>query len=277
VTQTPVSAQPAASLVPDVVATVGVLTWNVQHASPARSARQADWLAGCPRADIVALTEVSAGAAGDHLADALAGHGYTTHLTDAGGADYRVLLAARVGRLEPVMAVHLEQLPYRLATVTVILPGLRQLGLVGLYVPSRGPRERRNIAKRSFQAAVAGALPTLPAAFGPDVPVIVAGDLNVVEPGHEPHHAVFGGWEYDFYRAFAAAGFTDVFRRGQPDTVDHSWYGRSGAGYRFDHLFCTSPHADALGDCRYLHQARSFGLSDHAALVANITLPSPPI
>ncbi|WP_228811960.1 hypothetical protein, partial [Nocardia otitidiscaviarum] len=42
-------------------------------------------------------------------------------------------------------------------------------------------------------------------------PVVITGDLNVVEPGHVPHYRVFGTWEYDFYRAFAASGFVDVF------------------------------------------------------------------
>ncbi len=258
------------------VATVGVLTWNVQHASPARAARQADWLASRREADIVMLTEVARGVAGDHLADALTGHGYTTHLTDAGGEDYRVLLAGRVGQLEPVVSVRVGHLPHRLAAASVTVADGRRLGVVGLYVPSRGPRDKRNAAKRAFQAAVAGVLPALPAAFGPQVPVVVAGDLNVVEPGHEPHHRVFGAWEYDFYRAFAAAGLTDAFRHRHPGTVDHSWYGRSGAGYRFDHLFCTSPHIDTLGDCRYLHQPRTSGLSDHAALAADVTVPDPP-
>ncbi|WP_322769592.1 endonuclease/exonuclease/phosphatase family protein [Frankia sp. Cr1] len=257
------------------MATVGVLTWNVQHASPARAARQAEWLAGRPEAEVVTLTEVSGGSAGQALAKALAAHGYATHLTDGGG-DYRVLIAARVGHLEPVLSVGIGHLPHRLAAATVTVPGLRCLAVVGLYVPSRGPRDQRNVAKRAFQSAVAAALPTLPAAFGPSVPMVVAGDLNVVEPGHVPHHAVFGGWEYDFYRTFAAAGFTDAFRHRHPDTLDHSWYGRSGTGYRFDHMFCTDRHIDTLGDCRYLQQPRLSRLSDHAALAVDITLPSTP-
>jgi exonuclease III len=65
--------------------------------------------------------------------------------------------------------------------------------LVGLYVPSCARGARRNESKRAFQAAVIEALPRLVAAV--DLPVVVAGDLNVVEPGHRPRHPVFGGWE----------------------------------------------------------------------------------
>lgn len=250
--------------------TVGVLTWNVQHASPERTQRQADWLARLPAADIVTLTEVSAGIAGERLAELLTERGYTTHLTDSGGADYRVLIAARRGLLQPALTVCVGHLPHRMAAANITLPDGSPLGLVGLYVPSRGPREQRNVAKRAFQTAVSTALPAMPAAFGPTAAVLVAGDLNVVEPGHQPHHSVFGAWEYDFYRAFADAGFADAFRHHHPNKIDHSWYGRSGAGYRIDHLFCSKPHLAQLSRCRYLHYPRRHGLSDHAALAAHL-------
>jgi hypothetical protein len=42
--------------------------------------------------------------------------------------------------------------------------------------------------------------------------VFVAGDLNVVEPGHIPHHSVFGDREHDFYRSFVGAGLIDAYR-----------------------------------------------------------------
>jgi exodeoxyribonuclease-3 len=106
-----------------------------------------------------------------------------------------------------------------------------------------------------------------------DGPTVIAGDLNVVERGHQPHHSVFGGWEYDFYDAFGTCGYIDAFRHLHPERIDHSWYGRrSGAGYRFDHIFC-SP-ADTITACRYFHEPRTSGLSDHSAMTATITLPT---
>jgi exodeoxyribonuclease-3 len=253
---------------------LAVLTWNVQHASAVRGLRQAAWLAERPDADIVVLTEVAAGASGESLAGSLAAHGYRVHLTDSGCRDYRVLVATRVGDLQvtPLDAAHL---PHRVAGALVSHPAGWQLGLVGLYVPSRGPRTRRNLDKRAFQNAATGLLSRLSDVFPTDVPVIVAGDLNVVEPGHRPHHAVFGKWEYEFYRSFAAAGFTDMYRLHHPERTEHSWIGRSGAGYRFDHLFCTTSHHPTVADCRYVHDARSHGLSDHSALSADLIWPAP--
>jgi exonuclease III len=254
-----------------------VLTWNVQHAGPARSALQADWLARCRHADVIALTEVAAGPAGEHLAAELVSHGYATWLGDSRGRDYRVLIGARVGELDPLPTAPPPAWAHRWAAATLTLPDHGQLGLVALYVPSRGPRAQRNLAKRAFQDAVATQLPALRSQFRRGTPVLVAGDLNVVEPDHQPRHAVFGRWEYDFYRSFATAGFTDAFRHHHPGAAEHSWFGRSGAGYRFDHIFCATDHIHRLSRCRYLHQPRTAGLSDHAALVATIAVPVPPI
>jgi exodeoxyribonuclease III len=255
-------------------AALGVLTWNVQHASAARGMRQAAWIAERPDADVVVLTEVAGAASGDSLSQSLGAHGYRVHLTDSGGRDYRVLLATRVGDLQ-VTSLDAAHLPHRAAGAVVTLPAGWQLGLAGMYVPSRGPRTRRNVDKRAFQDATAALLPRLSTIFPPDIPVIVAGDLNVVEPGHQPHHAVFGAWEYEFYRSFAAAGLTDLYRLHHPERTEHSWIGRSGAGYRFDHLFGTTPPNLTVAGCRYIHDPRSQGLSDHSALSADLTWPAP--
>lgn len=167
-------------------------------------------------------------------------------------AGYCTLLASRGAELTAVPS-GIEVLPHRGPAATFTLAG-KHVGLLGLYVPSRGPKERRNEDKRSFQQTVTNALPGFLAQF--DGPVIVAGDLNVVEPGHIPHHSVFGEWEYDFYRSFAEAGLADAYRALHPDAPGHSWFGRSGQGYRFDHAFVTTPHTGLIRSCRYLQEPR---------------------
>ncbi|MFD8560644.1 endonuclease/exonuclease/phosphatase family protein [Streptosporangium canum] len=248
---------------------VRVLTWNVQHASPARTRRQAEWLAA-QDADVLVLTEVAPG--GHALTQALDDHGFIVHPADGAG-DYLTLVASRIGKQQPVPEIRPSHLPHRCVAVRLHLDEGPSVGVVGLYVPSRGPQERRNVDKRAFQDAVAKLLPTLADDLAVTGPVVITGDLNVVDPGHRPHHAVFGRWEYDFYTAFTDAGYGDAFRHLHPDTVDHSWYGRrSGAGYRFDHTFC-SP-IGAVTTCFYLHQPRTTGLSDHAAMTATIAVPA---
>jgi exodeoxyribonuclease III len=78
----------------------------------------------------------------------------------------------------------------------------------------------------------------------------------------------------DFYRALVADyGFIDTYRYLHPDTVEHSWVGRTGDGYRYDHAFCSAALGATIADCRYVHQPREDRLSDHSALTARLNLP----
>lgn len=253
-----------------------VLTWNVQHAAASRAQRQFEWLTTADPPDVVVLTEVAAGATGRLLARLLSEFGYTVHLPEASLDRYQVLLASRTGVLNVVAEASVDFLPHRCLAASIKLPEA-VVGVVGLYVPSRGPKEQRNVAKRGFQDAVAAALPGLVARLNVPGPVVVTGDLNVVEPDHDPRYPVFGTWEYDFYRSFAQSGFTDAFRSTHPTVMDYSWFGRPSSngqsnGYRFDHTFVTAAHAAAIRDCRYLHSIRKAGLSDHSAMTLTLAL-----
>lgn len=249
-----------------------VLLFNCQHASPERARRQAAWIGDQEGADLLVLTEVGPGPGGTALVRALADNGYSTVIAPRPEVpDYRTVLASRSAPMRAVPG-GVTVLPHRAPAATVNIGG-RTVGLVGLYVPSRGPKEHRNEAKRDFQAAVTAALPGLAAVF-PDMPVIVAGDLNVIEPDHQPAHAVFGRWEYAFYESFKQAGLTDAFRHLHPETTDHSWYGRSGRGFRFDHIFTRAADASAVTSCLYDHRPREDGLTDHAAMSLHLAFPT---
>jgi exodeoxyribonuclease III len=245
-----------------------LMVFNAQHASPSRACRQAAWIASEESADLVVVTEVGAGPGGRALIEGLGEHGYTSVLApEPATPDYRTVLAARGPSLTPVPS-GIGVLPHRGLAAGVGVGG-HVIGLLGLYVPSRGPRQRRNENKRAFQRAVTTALPGFLARFGG--PVIVAGDMNVVEPGHIPHLPVFGAWEYAFYRSFLDAGMTDAYRAMHPLDCEHSWFGRGGNGYRIDHIFVTSRHAEQVRRCGYLHAPRRHGLTDHAAMTLTLS------
>lgn len=247
-----------------------VLVLNTQHASPARAYRQAEWISQQEAADLAVLTEVSSGPGGKALVEALYHFGYAHVIAPlAASGDYSTVLASRTARLEPVNA-GVGFLPHR-APAAVATIGGRKIGVVGLYVPSRGPKERRNEDKRGFQTAVSAALPGLGNVF-PDMPIVAAGDLNIIEPGHQPPHKVFGRWEYAFYDSFAVAGFTDAFRHLHPDAAEHSWFGRRGLGFRFDHVFTTTAHTAHIRACAYDQTPRTTSLTDHAAMTLTLSL-----
>jgi exodeoxyribonuclease III len=89
-----------------------------------------------------------------------------------------------------------------------------------------------------------------------------------------PGTPVFGDWEYDFYRGFSHAGMADAYRILHPHANEHSWFGRSGQGYRFDHVFVTRQHSAQIRSCGYFHAPRKQGLTDHAAMTLSLDLVS---
>ncbi|GHE71226.1 endonuclease [Streptomyces lavendulocolor] len=252
---------------------VRLLLFNTQNASPDRARRQAAWIASQEGADTAVLTEVSSTRGGDALVTALTERGYATVIApQPAEADYRTVIACRTADAHKVESP-VTVTPHRAPVARVTIGG-HDIIVLGLYVPSRGPKEHRNVAKRAFQDAVTEALPKLHAAY-PDIPVIVAGDLNVIERGHQPPHKVFGAWEYAFYDSFQAAGLTDAFRHLHPDKIAHSWYGRSGNGFRFDHIFVSTAHVTQVLACDYHQEAREAGLTDHAVMTVHFRLPGP--
>lgn len=254
---------------------IQVLTCNVQRASVSRARRQAAWLVDSG-ADVLVLTEVSAGESGDLLAQLLVDDGFGVMLPKPSESDrYRVLVAGRGVELTGV-DVGAGSMGHRCVAARVALPA-GEIGVTGLYVPSRGPAARRNQDKRAFQERVMTVLPTVETSLGVPGPVVIAGDLNVLEPDHDPRYAVFGEWEYDFYRAFGQAGFDDAFRVKEPTAMDYSWFGRPSAegvrnGYRFDHAFVSRAHRTAVVACRYDHSVRTAGLTDHSAMALALDL-----
>ncbi|MGW6602606.1 endonuclease/exonuclease/phosphatase family protein [Streptomyces sp. NPDC055036] len=261
------SEEPAHRPATDVVR---LLLFNAQHASPDRSRRQAAWVVGREDADIAVFTEVSSTYGGDALVTALDERGYATVIApQPNDPDYRTVIACRTADAHQVQSP-VAVTPHRAPAARVTIGG-HEIGLLGLYVPSRGPKEQRNVAKRAFQDAVTKALPKLGATF-PEMPLIVAGDLNVIERGHQPPHKVFGEWEYAFYDSFQDAGLTDAFRHLHPDKLAHSWYGRTGAGFRFDHLFVSARHDHQVLASDYQLKAREAGLTDHAVMSLRLGL-----
>ena len=104
-----------------------------------------------------------------------------------------------------------------------------------------------------------------PASAG--IPAIVAGDLNILEPGHQPRYPFFAPFEYDFYQALAGAhGLTDAFRHLHPTTPNTAGSAGPATATGTTTRFCSRTLSDLITDCRYLHQPRQDKLSDHSAL-----------
>lgn len=139
-----------------------------------------------------------------------------------------------------------------------------------VYVPSCDAGAVKTERKRRFIQACRDHLPS----GGEDLRLIV-GDFNVLEPDHKPRYRIFRSFEYDFYRWFATAGYSDAWRSLKPEgDPPYSWVGRTGDGYRYDHAFSSAALHPRLAECEYVDETRTgeAALSDHSALSVRLTL-----
>lgn len=251
---------------------LSLLTLNIANPSPERAQRQLDWLA-TREEQILVLTETKDSAGCRLLVDAFAAAGYHVAYPKPDTSDYGVMIASKLTARTDDFGSRVGYLPSRAAAIT-LSASVRPIHIIGAYVPSRDASAEKTERKRKWLAACHHAL-----ASRPDAATVFLGDLNVLEPGHQPHYRFFAPFEYDFYRQLTEdCGLVDAFRALHPDPVAHSWVGRSGDGYRYDHAHCTADLASKLLTCDYIHQPRLDRLSDHSALSARLAVdPGTPL
>jgi exodeoxyribonuclease-3 len=249
---------------------LSLLTFNIGNPSPQRAQRQLSWLAGRDE-HVLVLTETKASAGCQLLADAFTAAGYGVCYPEPGPGEYGTMIVSKVAATPDNFGARVGYLPSRAAAVTLPAPG-GPLQVIGMYVPSRDATVEKAERKRKWLAACDAAL----ASVTGETPTVLLGDLNVLEPGHQPRYPFFAPFEYDFYRTLADAhGLIDAFRHLHPNDAEYSWVGRTGDGYRYDHVFCSRSLRDHITACGYLHQPRDEKLSDHSALTVRLCLTPP--
>lgn len=250
---------------------LSVLTFNIANPSPDRAQRQLAWLADREE-HVLVLTETKASQGCALLAEAFRTAGYTVLDSQPAPGEYGVMIVSRVRAESDHLAAGLGFLPSRAASC--LLPTADGVvRVVGAYVPSRDASVEKTERKRRWLAEFG----TMLAGADGRRPVVLAGDLNVLEPDHQPRYRFFADFEYDFYRSLTDRhGLVDAYRHLHPDTAEHSWVGRTGDGYRYDHAFCTAALGDRITGCGYDHHPRLEKLSDHSALTMQLAVAAPP-
>jgi exodeoxyribonuclease-3 len=246
---------------------LSLLTFNIGNPSPERARRQLAWLI---RRDehVLILTETKASTGCRFLAGAFTASGYAVHFPEPGPGEYGTMIVSTVAATPDRFGDRVGYLPTRAAAVILPTPG-GPLRVIGLYVPARDASIEKTERKRKWLAACDAAL----AATVSEMPAVVLGDLNILEPGHRPSYPFLAPFEYDFYRALGDAhDLTDAFRHLHPRDAEYSWVGRAGDGYRYDHAFCSHALASRITACDYLHQPRRDKLSDHSALTMHLAV-----
>jgi exodeoxyribonuclease-3 len=142
------------------------------------------------------------------------------------------------------------------------------LRIIGAYVPSRDASPDKTHRKQRWLTEFNAILDSTNTGH----PTVLLGDLNILEPDHQPRYRFFAPFEYDFYRDLTTRhGLIDAYRHLNPDRIEHSWVGRTGDGYRYDHAHCSKDLIPDVEHCHYIHEPRQTRLSDHSALTVRLT------
>lgn len=213
------------------------------------------------------LTETSAGLGTQLLGDGLRKRGYQTYgRTDA--RDRGVLVASRVAVRE-VLTDQLDvMLPWRVSAV--LLDTAPEIAVVAVYVPSRDRSPAKIARKQAFIASLLEGLGALPEPLRRNL--VVVGDYNVIARRHDPPLPGFLPYEYAMHDTLEDLGLRPAHELVRGDGHPHSWIGRTGNGYLYDYIHVGVGLRPRVQRCAYLHDPRTRGLSDHAAVVARLQL-----
>ena len=243
-----------------IVPQLKILNWNIAHPSLTRAKRIASWLEP-QAANVLILTETSNSPGCKFLYDRLESLGFKIIFSPK-EKDFGAMLAFKEFKAQELW-LGLNFLPHRAPAIICDTP-VGTIGIIGVYVPSSVSRKEINGKKERFQKEFTKALSKQKQKL-PNL--IVCGDLNVLEPNHQPHYQFLRDWEYEFYESFGQIGFIDAFRLFYPDICEYSWYGREGYGYRYDHCFVSKELEKYINACYYIHEPRKNRLSDHSAMI----------
>jgi exonuclease III len=238
-------------------------TLNVSGPKHARAPQIVNYLLGAA-ANVIVLTEMRANPGADVVAASLDTEGF--RVTRARGwrdATFHTLVATKGFDATPVDPAF-DDPRVVAADLTSDQTTIR---LVGVYAPTNGMTAESSTRRARFQEDL---LDYLASAYRPSL--WVTGDLNVIEPDHQPPLPAFEPHDYDFYRRLQDLGLSDAYRAMQPDGADHSWFHPHHGSQRLDHALIGP--TGTLRSCHYDQSTRQRELSDHAALHVLLDLPT---
>ncbi len=228
-----------------------LLAWNIRHGGGSTRMPMIALRLLEHDADVVVITEYRR-TTGGQIAGVLADHGLRHQIcSDPPAGKNGLLLAARTPILpEP-------DLTHRWAEVLLPESGLR---IAAVHVPHDSPGQPTASTARTrfFKSLVATARRHAAEPF------VLLGDFNAGRRHADEEGATLTCAYY--LGVLASLGYVDAWRRFNPDSREYSWISPLGGGYRIDHAFVSRPLAERLRSCRYFHEDRQRGLSDHSAM-----------
>ncbi|MGV9976521.1 exodeoxyribonuclease III [Micromonospora wenchangensis] len=249
---------------------LSILTLNIQATSRRRADALLAWLTSRPE-QILLLTETSSGDGTAHLLDCFRRAGCQVHHPPLPGDRGTAMISRVPLTVRPDITAALS-IPGRAVAATIHTDP--PVTVLGVYVPSSDRAPAKVERKRAFVTTLVTAVGGL--TVSERAHLVLGGDYNVIPRDHQPPYpGVWLPFEYELFDALTAAGLTDAHQHLAPTVQPHSWFGRSGNGYRFDYLHVGTALRNRLHGGSYLQEPREQRLTDHAAVSIDLDLATP--
>lgn len=247
---------------------LSILTVNIGAASRERADIMLRWLADRSE-DVLILTETSGGVGTTYLLNEFRRAGFTVVHTPSLSGDRGTAIVSRVDWVADAGAdFGSVSIPGRIATVR--LRTRPEIGLLGVYVPSRDRSLEKTAKKEEFIASLITAIDALPIELRGSL--VIGGDYNTIGRTHQPRHVGFLPFEFGLLDSLERQEFIDAYQHCSPGRQVYSWIGRTGNGYRYDYFHVGKALARRIRGCEYLQETREKRLTDHAAVTLTLEL-----
>jgi len=243
---------------------LSIFCWNIGNPSLERAKKQADWLSNRSE-DVFVLTETKGSEGCRYIKDFFEKNRYSVAVQDMDSKDYGTMIISKNSFEKNEFSDLIDFLPSRVVAINLKLVK-RKMEIIGLYVPSRNIEIDKVKRKKTFIEKISKAVKNKNLSDFR----IVCGDFNILEPNHFPHYSFFQDWEYKLYTDLVRLDMIDAFRFLSPEKNEYSWVGRTGDGYRYDHIFVSNNLSNSIKKCFYDHSPREMRLSDHSGMVLEL-------
>lgn len=254
---------------------ISCMSLNIGNPSLERAQRQCEWLVKRPE-DVFVLTETKNSRGCKFIEEYFVQYGfdlfsfnsetkYEVNFPKSETNDLGVMIISKYPMDKLYNYYPVQSVFYSRQTKVIIKKGECQLGIDGVYVPSRDRSEDKISRKKTFIDRLKKYIDNKDKKKS-----IIMGDFNIIERKHFPHYSTFYEWEYEFYDFIIEQGYIDAYKHYNGNKLEHSWVGRTKNGYRYDYCFVSKDLIENIVSCDFVHETREIKLTDHSAVTVKL-------
>lgn len=228
---------------------IKILSWNIQQGGGSRIA--SIWRAiSAMKADIVVLSEYRNNQSGVKLRQLALINGYRYQwVTAASPSNNSVMIISLFPGGSKLFTKVVDDTYYH----SILKVDFDAFSVYGMYLPHKKKHSLFELLiDRVYE----------------EKPAIFCGDMNTGINNIDQSRDSF--WYEDQFKVLLSTGMIDAFRHINGPQAEYSWFSHQGNGYRYDHTLVHQVLAPLIKGCKYLHEYRSDGSSDHSPMILTI-------